>query len=103
MSGFKAEADEIRSAGTQMTSAASEVEAADPSGSVGDIGTALPGSQSAAAAAKLATTWSKRFQGWADDGTGQGERLHKAAERYDASDHAAAVQMQLLLRHTGEY
>jgi hypothetical protein len=101
MAGFKAEAEAIRAAGKQMTTAAGEVKAADPSGDVADIGTALPGSQSAAAAAKLTTAWSKRFTSWHDDGVGQGERMSKAADRYDESDHRAAVNMQLLMRHTG--
>jgi hypothetical protein len=102
MSGFEAEAEEIRSAGKQMTTAAGEVKAADPSRSMADVASALPGSQSAAAAGALATTWSKRFTSWSDDGVGQGERMAKAAERYDESDHRAATQMRLLLHHTGE-
>ncbi len=102
MSGFKAEAEAIRSAGTEMTSAAGEVTSADPSGSVGDIGAALPGSQSASAATKLATAWSKRFKGWHDDGVAQGERMSKAAEGYDESDHRAAAAMRLMLHRTGE-
>lgn len=102
MSGFKAEATEIRSAGSKMATAAAEVKSADPSTSLADIGSALPGSQSATAAGKLATAWSKRFKDWNDDAVGQGERMRIAAEKYDESDLRASENMRLLMRRTGE-
>ncbi|ROR89357.1 excreted virulence factor EspC (type VII ESX diderm) [Nocardioides aurantiacus] len=101
MSGFEAVAADIRSAGSEMSSAAAGAKSADPSGSVGDVATALPGSQSAAAAGKLVGAWRERFQGWHDDAEAQAERMRESAAAYDASDYRADVEQRILMHRTG--
>jgi hypothetical protein len=102
MSGFEVVADQIRSSATQVKAAAEGVRAADPSGEVGDVATALPSSQSAGAAAKLTDAWKKRFTGWYDDGVAQGEKLTSSAESYDVSDYNADLRLRNMMRHLGE-
>ena len=102
MSGFEVVAGDIRSAAQQSEAAASGVKRADPSAEVGTLGSALPGSQSAAAAGRLATAWQKRFKGWHDDAEAQGTRMRSSAASYDASDYRADQQLRLMMHRTGE-
>lgn len=103
MSGFEAVAADIRSAAEQINAAASEVLAADPSGRVGEVSGAMPGSQSAAAAGRLVDAWKRRFEGWSTDGDAQGTRMTESADAYDASDYRADQDLRLLMIRTGEY
>jgi hypothetical protein len=102
MSGFEVVADQIRSAAGQAKAAADGVKGADPSGDVGDVAVALPGSESAEAAAKLTDAWKQRFQGWYDDGVAQGERLTASADSYDVSDFNADQRLRTMMRRVGE-
>jgi hypothetical protein len=102
MSGFEVVADQIRSAAGQAKAAADGVKGADPSGDVGDVSAALPGSESAEAAAKLTDAWKQRFQGWYDDGVAQGEKMTASAESYDITDYNADLRLRNMMRHLGE-
>lgn len=102
MSGFEVVVGDIRSAAQQSEAAASGVKGADPSSDVGTLGSALPGSQSAAAAGKLSTAWQKRFKKWHDDAEAQGTRMRSSAATYDASDYRADQQLRLMMHRTGE-
>ncbi|GAB3988272.1 hypothetical protein [Nocardioides marmoraquaticus] len=94
MSGFEAVASDIRDAAGQIEAAGEGVKGADPSGRIGDVKTALPGSDSATAAGNLVDKWRTRFQGWADDAGDQAQRLRDSANEYDNSDYLADVRMR---------
>lgn len=49
----------------------------------------LPGSQAAVAAARLAETWTGGLRSWEAQLHGYQADLRSAADRYEASDHAA--------------
>lgn len=100
--GFEVVAGQIRSAAGQMRSAAQGVKGADPSGDVGDVGAALPGSQSADAAGKLANAWEERFRSWHDDAVTQSDKLSDSAAAYDSSDLIADQRLRVLMHRTGE-
>ena len=102
MDGYKVVAADIRSAAGEMESAASGVSGADPGRDVADVASALPGSASAQAAAKLVTEWTTRFTTWHDDAVDYSDRLKKNAANYDESDYRADTQLRLLMRRTGE-
>ncbi len=53
------------------------------------VATGLPGSESAAAAARLAGAWQERLGTWAADIGRFGEALSATADGYAASDEAA--------------
>ena len=102
MDGFKVVAGDIRAAAREMEAAATGVSAANPGHAVAPVATALLGSESAAAAATLATTWAARFKDWHDDTHAESEKMTRAADNYDASDYAADQKLRLLMRRTGE-
>lgn len=101
MSGFEAVAADIRSGAADMDAAASGVKGADPSGSVDDVGTAMPDSLSAGAARKLAATWRTRFATWQSDAETHADSLRASAKAYDESDYRADVEQRILMRRTG--
>lgn len=94
MSGFEVVAGQIRTAATQVQAAADGVEDADPSSDIGEVASALPGSQSAGAAATLVDVWRRRFTGWHDDAQAHAANLTASADSYDASDQQAAGRLQ---------
>jgi len=100
--GFEVVAGQIRSAARQMRAAAQGVRGADPSGEVGDVATALPGSQSSGPARRLANAWEERFRAWHDDGVSQADRMGDSADSYDASDYTADQRLRILMHRTGQ-
>jgi hypothetical protein len=101
MSGFEAQVSEIRTSGTKLDAAAEGVKGADPSGDVDMIATAMRGSQSAGAAAKLGAAWKTRFQDWHDDAVAQAEKVIASADTYDRSDYESDLRLRHAVRHIG--
>lgn len=89
-SGFEVVQADIRAAARKLGETAEGVENADPSKEVTPIGTAMPGSRSAAAAARLTSTWQTRFSTWGSDATTQQDKLVDSAADYDAADYASS-------------
>lgn len=102
MSGYEVVQADLRAAGQQIEAAGTGVKGADPSGRVGEVSAAMPGSQSAGAATSLSSTWRTRFDSWAEDAEGQATRLRDAATEYDNSDYLADQRLRILMRRTGE-
>lgn len=79
----------LKAAANELDDAESAGRKHSPHEHAGDIGTALPGSQSATVAASLKTTWKSRFKNWADDVETQATSIRSAADNWDATDQAA--------------
>lgn len=92
--GFEVVQADIRASADQLQVVADGVGRADPSGDLGGVATALPGSASAAAATSLVAAWEERFSTWDRDATAQSTALHASADAYDAADHEAALRMR---------
>jgi hypothetical protein len=82
--------DQLRAAAKQIGAAADGVAGARPEDLLDPVGTALPGSASAGAAAVLAGSWGTRFSGWVTDARSQRSDLDASAASYDGSDTSAA-------------
>jgi hypothetical protein len=83
--------DQLRAAAKQIGAAAEGVAGTHPPDLLDPVGTALPGSASAGAAAVLAGSWSTRFSGWVTDARSQRLDLDASAASYDGSDRSAAT------------
>ncbi|MGH3916528.1 MAG: hypothetical protein ACRDTC_24420 [Pseudonocardiaceae bacterium] len=93
MSGYEAAIDAIRRAGAAAVSAGDQDRGVDLAGPLSGMGSALPGSRSAHAAAGVSTGWAQRVQDWSRDSQGYGENLVKPADLYVASDQAAEAHL----------
>ena len=83
MGGIKVNSYDVKDAAKKFSTAAKQVTSADPSGDLSPIGTALPGSDSAAAVAALVTDWKAEFSGWTTRAQDQHDKLVKAADNYE--------------------
>lgn len=80
----------INKAADKVEDAADGVKTNDPSTSLTGIGTALPSSSSATAAAALTTQWETRFATLNKDMTTHGTNLHSAADDWVKADGSVA-------------
>ncbi len=88
---------DIRAAADQMETAVTAVDANIPTG-VGDVGTAMPNSASAGAAAALVETWRSAYRTWVTDATGHVASLRRHADDWVETDLAQAARMERLAR-----
>jgi hypothetical protein len=88
---------DIRAAATKMETAVTAVDANIPTG-VSAVSTAMPGSQSAAAASTLADTWRTAYQSWVKDATGHVASLRQHADDWVETDLAQAARMERMAR-----
>ena len=95
--GVKAGPEEIRAAAAKMEAAAGGVRDHAPT-EVSGVSDALPGSQSAAAATTLGTTWQGRFRGWARRTDEHATSMREAARTWDSTDHTNAARMEKMAR-----
>ncbi|WP_110208832.1 hypothetical protein [Nocardioides daejeonensis] len=89
--------DKIRAAAGKMATAATEARTHKPD-EVGNVSTALPGSDSASAASTLSTEWKTRFTGWADDVDTHATSMRDSADDWDGADLAALAREERLAR-----
>lgn len=89
LSGYHADIDQLRRSADAATSVGEQAREIGLGEGVDRVATGLPGSESAAAAAKLAGAWEERLGTWAADIRGFGEAVSAAADAYAASDEAA--------------
>ena len=80
-----------------MEAAVTAVDANVPTG-VADVGSALPGSQSASAASTLADTWRTTYRAWVESGRTHVAALRQHADDWVATDQAQAARMERLAR-----
>jgi hypothetical protein len=88
---------DIRTAATAMETAVTSVRANVPTG-VGDVAAALPGSQSAGAASRLAETWRTTYGDWVHAATRHVAALRRHADDWVETDLAQAARMERLAR-----
>lgn len=88
---------DIRAAATAMAAAVTAVDANAPTG-VADVASALPGSQSAGAASRLAETWRTAYADWVRDANHHVEALRQHADDWVETDRAQAARMERLAR-----
>lgn len=93
MRGYEAAIEAIRKASAAALSAGEQARVIDLAGPLPGVGTALPGSRSAQAAAGVATVWARRMQSWSRDSRDYGENLAKSADLYTASEHEAEARL----------
>lgn len=93
MSGFEAAIEAIRKAGAAAVSAGDQARGIDLAGPLSGVGSALPGSRSAHAAAGVSTGWAQRVQNWSRDSRDYGENLGTSADLYAASDQEAEAHL----------
>lgn len=88
---------DIRAAADSMEAAVTAVDANVPTG-VGDVSSALPGSQSAGAASALADTWRAAYGSWVKAATHHVAALRQHADDWVETDLAQAARMEKLAR-----
>lgn len=84
---------DVTTAAGKFKSAASDVRAADPSGDLSPVSSALSGSESASAASTLATEWKQQWKDWARAADGQYDKLVRAADNYDRYERSVTEGM----------
>ncbi|MGH3865672.1 MAG: hypothetical protein ACRDQ4_05940 [Pseudonocardiaceae bacterium] len=89
MSGYEANIEQLRRSAVAATSVGEQASKIDLGGGVNHVAAGLPGSESAAAAVKLAGAWEQRLSTWAADIRSFGGAVSAAASDYAASDKAA--------------
>jgi len=95
--GVKVVPQEIRAAANKLETAAETVREHIPS-DVSGVAAALPGSLSGPKATALATTWRKRFGGWARRADKTVESLRASADTWAETDHTNAARLEKLAR-----
>lgn len=80
-----------------MEAAASGVRSHCPT-EVSGVAGALPGSESAAAASTLGSTWQTRFRGWATRTDAHVKGMREAAQTWDTTDHTNAARLEKMAR-----
>lgn len=90
--GFEAVREDIDESAAAISETARGVKTADPSDHLSIIASALPGSESAAAATSLAGTWTDRFKAWSDDTEAHAETRRGSAASYTRTDYENANQ-----------
>jgi hypothetical protein len=87
--GFRTVPDALRAAGNSATGAVGELGRVDCSKPVSGLTAALPGGKTATAATSYSNTWVSTYKAWCTEAQQQAADLGKAADAYQASDHAA--------------
>lgn len=90
MSGYEVVVDALRGAGSAAQSAGEQAETIDLAGTLSGVSGALPGGRSVQAATGAADTWRRQLTDWSTDTEKLGQDMSSSADRYAASEHAAA-------------
>jgi hypothetical protein len=88
--GFRTIPEALRAASKAAGDAIGELRGADCGGPVGGVTAALPGGNASGAASSFSNSWQTAFKNWCTEGDQCGAALAKAADTYQAGDHAAA-------------
>ncbi|MEP9382309.1 hypothetical protein [Nocardioides sp. KR10-350] len=88
---------QIHKAASRMHTAVTAVSKHIPT-EVGDIGDALPGSQSASAGTALKQTWHTDYTNWVKSANAHVTAMHHAADTWTKTDHTHAAQQEKMAR-----
>nr|WP_083467426.1 hypothetical protein [Kibdelosporangium sp. MJ126-NF4]CEL23549.1 hypothetical protein [Kibdelosporangium sp. MJ126-NF4]CTQ89163.1 hypothetical protein [Kibdelosporangium sp. MJ126-NF4] len=92
--GYEVVIDSLRKASAAAGDAASQSGKVELGASIDDVGPAMPGGRSGAAAASLATAWTSLVKSWSSDAAAYGGNLSTAAEHYATNEEAAKADFQ---------
>jgi hypothetical protein len=91
--GFTTVPEALRAAGRAAAGAMGELRGVDCAGPVSQLAAALPGGKAAGAASSFGNSWKTTFAGWCTEADQQAQALAKAADTYQAGDHAAVSSL----------
>ncbi|EME52429.1 hypothetical protein [Amycolatopsis decaplanina] len=89
MSGYEVEIGQLRNAAKAAGSAADQARGVEPGTGLGAIAAALPGGEAAKSAPTLASTFTERAKGWADEIDRWSESITTAAKTYSENENSA--------------